>query len=52
MSENNRKDFDMEEDPFELWGEKVDSSYAHWKKEAEQGDVLAKFFLGQCYEKG
>ena len=55
MSENNRKDFDMEEDPFELCfpqGEKVDISYAHWKKEAEQGDVLAKFFVAQCYEKG
>ena len=26
-------------------GEKVDISYAHWKKEAEQGDVLAKFFV-------
>lgn len=33
-------------------GEKVDISYSHWKKEAEQGDVLAKFFLGECYEKG
>ena len=42
-------------DAFELClpqGEKVDISYSHWKKEAEQGDILAKFFLGQCYEKG
>ena len=38
-------------EPF-IEGEKVDISYSHWKKEAEQGDVLAKFFLGQCYEKG
>lgn len=55
MSENENKDFEVEEDPFELWlpqGEKIDRSYSHWKKEAEEGDVLAKFFLGQCYEKG
>lgn len=33
-------------------GEKLDLSYSRWKKEAEEGDVLAKFFVAQCYEKG
>jgi hypothetical protein len=40
MSENNRKDFEVEEDPFELWGEKVDISYAHWKKEIMRRTII------------
>ena len=98
MSENNRKDFDMEEDPFagapgldpvlEWSGEayylvlsakdaseiekRTDISADDWlgaayrfraeencekaalcfTKAAELGDVLAKFYLAQCYENG
>ena len=37
---------------FEVPGEKRDLSYSYWKKQADQGDILAKFFVGQCYEKG
>ena len=33
-------------------GEKLDLSFSYWEKRAEQGDLLAKFFLGQCYEQG
>ena len=99
MSENNRKDFDMEEDPFagapdfdttlgwrnekiydlvlsardilELEGrtaisaddwlnasyrfdfeEKHEKAAICFTKAAELGDVLAKFYLAECYEKG
>lgn len=33
-------------------GEKPHLFYSHLKERAEAGDLLAKFFLGQCYEKG